>query len=773
MMSKNVLFIKSNIRKSISQIVSICLLIVLSSALMNIILIMFGDFKDDYSRKQKELNCASIDFLYASATTEDLLPELNGLLDSQSQIVGYEVDKTVSGFGTVQFNGGVLSNIVTVTSLSDTRNKTVNKYEIVSSDNQSGVYLSYLFFSGGGFTIGDDVAVSLNGREYVWRVAGFYDALNTGTSNCMDITCILSDELYESVHGENAQMYKVAVKTADGVNAEKYVNTLNAEITSHGFPLVLLDSQIFDNVYSQRYTNATAFQAILVASTAIMVIVMAFVVAISLNNYVNNSIANYGTLKAIGYVSHAMIRPLILEFAVIGLASGIVGVALSYPVLFPICSALESQIGIPYQIKFIPTAAVTTVVLFIAIVTATAYFSVRKIRKIPAISAIRQDKKRKPGVASVNIVKTKISVNTALGLKNCLGNISRSLVVLFVMIGVSFLSGFAVYLSQNVLGNADAVLGLICGQTPDSVVRIDAPRENELVDTLQNSVDVKSFYLYSTQILAPDNHPQINAYIIDGTDGLNDGICIAGKMPQTDEEIAVNKAYASRYGLKIGDRLVMNGNGFTVCGFIQGAYYAGTDCYILRSGYQRIDTLDNLSYYINLNDGADIDAFNKQISATLHPTLVVNQRSYLNNLASMYSTLLKILVVIIIVLSVLIIAFILYVILSILLENKKKEHGILKSLGFVSGEIVYQTVISILPCCLLGTAIGLVFAGAFSNDLIVMNLTNMGIFQFGSKPSPFYLLLCGVALIVFVIVYTVLLSRSVKKIAPHDLFNRE
>ena len=106
-------------------------------------------------------------------------------------------------------------------------------------------------------------------------------------------------------------------------------------------------------------------------------------------------------------------------------------------------------------------------------------------------------------------------------------------------------------------------------------------------------------------------------------------------------------------------------------------------------------------------------------------------------------------------------------------ENKKKEHGILKSLGFVSGEIVYQTVISILPCCLLGAAIGLVFAGAFSNDLIVMNLTNMGIFQFGSKPSPFYLLLCGVALIVFVIIYTVLLSRSVKKIAPHDLFNRE
>lgn len=772
MLSKNELFIKCNIRKSKKQIISACLLILLSAMLLNIIVILFTDFKSDFYRKQKELNCSSFDLLYTDALPTDLRPGIKELLDAQPEIVESEVDRTVGGFGTVQFKDGVISSFITLMSFDDARGKAVNRFEIISSDGKPGVYLSYLFHSG--FCIGDEVAVNVSGHEYHWRIAGFYNALGTGTSTCLDNTCILTDDLYESVSKENFSMYKVSVKAADGVDLSEYRVTVTDKILSEYDSLTFMSFMMFDDIYASRYAFATVFQAILVASAAIMVIVMVFAVAISLNNYIGSNIRNYGTWKSMGYRSSDLIKPLVLEFAGIALIFGVVGAALSYLMLIPINNALENQTGIPYSIRFVPVAAIISVTVSVAIVSLATYLSVRKIKRISAMSAIRQEQKReKAGINAVSLEKAGLSVNTALGLKSCFGGISRSLIVFLVVIGVSFLGGFSVFLSQNVLENTDEVMSLICGQTPDSIVRIGTEEEAGLIDRLKTDGDVEDHYLYFVWPMLPSEYQPIVAYVIENTDNLNRNVCIAGRLPEHDNEIALNKAYALDNGLDINGHMTVNGCEFKVCGLTQGAYCGGYDCYILRGGYEKTAELNEVSYYIDLKDGVDVDAFNSRLTGELHPTAVINQKSYINSLFAMYSMILRVLAVILVMLSLLIIVFVLYVILSILLENKRKEHGILKSLGFVSREIIYQTVISIIPSCLAGTAVGLLLARYFSDDLVIMSIKEIGVFRFGSTPDPVWLTLCGAALLIFIIVYTVILSGSVKKIAPHDLFNRE
>ena len=772
MLSRNELFIKCNVRRSKNQIISVCLLILLSAMLLNIILILFTDFESDFYRQEKELNCSSFDLLYAGMLPKDLSPDLREFLEAQPEIVESDVDKTVGGFGTVQFKDGLISSFITLMSLDDALKKNVSRFEIISSDGNPGVYLGYLFHKS--FDIGDEVAVNVGGHEYHWRIAGFYNALGTGTSTCLDNTCLLTDDLYESVSKEHFSMYKISIKAADGINLPDYRTAVTDEISSEFNSLSFLSFMMFDDLYASRYAFATMFEAILFASALVLIIVMVFAVAISLNNYISGNIRTYGTWKAMGYQSSALIRPLVLEFAGIALIFGIAGVALSYPVFMPVNNALESQTGIPYEIRFVPVAAILSVVVSVAIVALTTYLSVRKIRKISAISAIRQDeKKEKAGTRAVSLSKTRLSANMALGLKNCLGNVSRSLIVFLIVIGVSFLGGFSLFLSQNILGNTDEVMSLICGQTPDSIVRISTLEESALVDKLQNDSDVEDYYLYFVWPVSPKGYEPIVAYVIEDTEHLNQNVCIAGHLPEKDDEIALNKAYALENGLDLDGRMTVNGSEFVVCGLTQGAYCGGWDCYILRGGYEKTTEMNEVSFYIDLKEGVDVDAFNSRFNDDLHPTSVVNQKSYITSLFGMYSTMLKVLVVILVTVSLLIIVFVLYVILSILLETKKKEHGILKSLGFVSREIIYQTVISILPSCLLGTAGGLILAGNFSDDLVVMSLTGIGIFRFGSKPDFLWLALCGAALIVFIIVYTVILSGSVKKIAPHDLFNRE
>lgn len=123
--------------------------------------------------------------------------------------------------------------------------------------------------------------------------------------------------------------------------------------------------------------------------------------------------------------------------------------------------------------------------------------------------------------------------------------------------------------------------------------------------------------------------------------------------------------------------------------------------------------------------------------------------------------------------SIIIASFVLYVLISLLLENKRRENGILKALGFVTKEIVYQVELSIIPISIIATVIGLLVSRKGSGNLVTMLIQDIGIFRFGEATNFIYLFISGLGLIIFTILFIMILSRPIKKISPHELFNRE
>ena len=183
----------------------------------------------------------------------------------------------------------------------------------------------------------------------------------------------------------------------------------------------------------------------------------------------------------------------------------------------------------------------------------------------------------------------------------------------------------------------------------------------------------------------------------------------------------------------IGDEITLAAEGqqqkYLITGFTQNSNNLGKDCLLTREGYQRMGTLQNVSFYLNLKEGTDMDAFHqsvqKQFSGQLHATL--NVRAIIEGSSYVYVSLMKMIVFAMLLLSVLVMAFVLHLLVKMMLQRRKQEYGILKSLGFTTGQLILQTALCFMPAMAVSLAVGLVGWSFLINPLMALFLQEIGI----------------------------------------------
>ena len=83
-------------------------------------------------------------------------------------------------------------------------------------------------------------------------------------------------------------------------------------------------------------------------------------------------------------------------------------------------------------------------------------------------------------------------------------------------------------------------------------------------------------------------------------------------------------------------------------------------------------------------------------------------------------------VLVILGLSVVIIAFVLYLLVRTMLNNKKRDYGILKSLGFTTRQLILQTSLSFMPAIIISAAVGLTIGCISINKLLSLFFCTLG-----------------------------------------------
>ena len=116
-----------------------------------------------------------------------------------------------------------------------------------------------------------------------------------------------------------------------------------------------------------------------------------------------------------------------------------------------------------------------------------------------------------------------------------------------------------------------------------------------------------------------------------------------------------------------------------------------------------------------------------------------------------------------------IIYLILYIIISSVITHKKQELGILKSLGYVNRQLVFQIVGGFMPSTIISTICGVIFCKIFLNNMFIGLFKVVGAYKISFEYPISILVLIAVALILSTFIIAVMLARKIKKIEVYSL----
>jgi putative ABC transport system permease protein len=217
---------------------------------------------------------------------------------------------------------------------------------------------------------------------------------------------------------------------------------------------------------------------------------------------------------------------------------------------------------------------------------------------------------------------------------------------------------------------------------------------------------------------------------------------IEGSIPKTDREVLAEKTYAQRNALEIGGKIDISGQQFTVVGFIEttGNELVASDIYInLRAAQemayqsknlQEVEAFDKTDVNIVFIDAAypNVVAVTQQIKQiatsdesnagktplgqTIGNYNIYTPESFENQISAVFRISDKLIWIISLVISVGAALIVARNTLHNILE-RRKEFGIMKSVGFRSRDIMREVSIETFIQVLVGFAIGLILsAGA-------------------------------------------------------------
>lgn len=776
-MRKLFLIARSNMRKAKGQTVAIVVLILLASMLLNLWLMLSMDYKANFLRYHDKLNAEHVT-LAVDDKDGAVYEFISQTLEGDSGVKEYRLDGCLHMVGTFPYNGGTMNGEFVFMEKQTAQTRAVGKAEIVEDGNlTSGVYLPMLYKSND-YSVGKAIEIFIGSHPVTYTICGFFNSVMLGSHNCALTQIILTADQYAELEELNyaPRATLCSVRLCDKSENLNYEATLKSTV-SERFPNARMVSNCYDIVSQSRYISQGITSSVM-SAMAFFVLLIALVVIISnIINYIQVNIKNLGALKAVGYTSGQLVCSLLLQFLGIAVIAALTGAALSYAFFPAVNSMMIAQTGIPYAIRFLPLPVLISLLILVGSVALSVWLSARRIKKIEPIVALRS------GVQTHNfkrnhvpLEKTKAPLNLALALKTTLSGIKHNITVCITMLVLSLVVVFSGLMTENVIADMTPFLSLIVGEMSDSAVSVQAEAEEDFIKALEADARVEKAYLYTSLNISHVGGAELLATLCDDFSKVNNqSVVYKGRFPKYDNEIAIAAKYAKENDFAVGGEIEITANGKTekylISGFTQITNNLGRDCLLTRQGYERLGEITNVTYYINLAEGVDVDAFNEGIKGdfTGNVNTVINVLATIDGASSVYVSLMAIIVIAILVLSAIIIAFVLYLLVRTMLNNKKRDYGILKSLGFTTKQLILQTAFSFMPAIILSTVVGIIVSCLVINPLMSLFLSSMGIVKCTFDIPVVFATLAGIGLMLLSFGIACLLSLKVKKIAPRNL----
>lgn len=767
----------ANIKKRKSAAISLFILVILASLLLNIGLSIFTRLDSFYEKKTEKLNGAQ--FVSVFSNYNDVQKQIDFIHNYKyTNKVEHEDSLLLPGIE-IAFSKGHLTSTVTI--LNEETKRTLSPIKLVEETEDlkgAKIYAPYIFKTGGGYELGDSLKIEYGKKEYTYKIAGFFEDTLLGNTISGSFKFFLPQTEYKELE-KNLSSTEKSTYIAATLTDESKLSDLNKKY-SKAFPSKGLLTDIKMNTENSKLNYIMPINTIaiiLIAFSFIMLIVALVVVKFRVTNTIDDDIGNIGSLKAIGYTSKQILYSIMTQFMLITVIGGLLGILLSYIALPTLGNIVSASIGLLWTQQFNIWINIFSLFLMIVLVLGVTTLSGMKIKTISPIIALRggiQTHNFKKNRFSLD--KTKFGLHISLGLKNMYVNRKQNIWVMLIVTALTFACAFSSVLYYNFTFDKSSIFKLVGAEQCNVVVMAKAGKKSSNIFPAIKKIDgIKKTGMLS-QKSAIINEETVMAYVSDDFDKLEWNTAFEGRQPRYDNEIAISGAISKSTGKKVGDTIKVTFNQTTKEYLITGLTQQFNDgsmkpISLTLEGYQKLyPSFERDSLSIYLDDTVTSADFTKQLKSQFGDQVIVADmdEAFQSQMSSYIKSIFYIMVLIVI-MTALTVGLILYLIVKTMIIKRKLELGILKALGYTTFQLMTQITMSFLPVVMAGVLLGGIIGCLYTNSILSILFTGLGIFNVSFTVNVLLIIAFCITIVLIAYVVSMLVARRIKHISAHGL----
>lgn len=432
--------------------------------------------------------------------------------------------------------------------------KAVNKVCLLDGtmpELENEIALDRLYAKNNDLSIGDTFSVAGKSLKVVGTVAlSDYSALFHNNTDFMFDTikfgvAVMTDEGFETMgdsHIHYSYSWKYDTPPADSNGSE-------AKEMAEDFMKSISTKTALTNFIPRCSSNAINFagddmggdRVMFLTMMYILIVIIAFVFAITTSNTISRESNVIGTLRASGYTKAELIRHYMSAPVIVLFIAAVAGNILGYTLFknFMADLYLGSYSLTSYKTLWNATAFVETTIVPIAIMMLINFVMLARMLSLSPLKFIRRDLKRRQKKKAFKL-NTKIRIMTRFKLRVIFQNIPNYITI---FVGV-FFAGFILVFGTMFTPLLDYVADETIANMPASHQYIlKSPIETE-------TADAEKYCIGSLKTPGNDFTENISIYgISDDSSYINADL--------SEEKVYISSAYSDKYGLHKGDEITL------------------------------------------------------------------------------------------------------------------------------------------------------------------------------------------------------------------------
>lgn len=776
---------RNNLKKKKSDVVVLTGLITLAALLLYISVFVLSNIGKVVDKAYELTNAAD----WYSLNTETAAEDMDEIFAGRREVESFEETPVYfvpnSGFS---INGVKMETeyMFLLAPMEEERNicRLYPAYEGELSDDE--IILPYYIKNTFGVRKGDAFGLMVEGQAYEFKIAGFQeDPLFANPMTVSAYKCYITGKRAEEMAAKEDVVLpymEYKAKLADGTDSNRFLVEISDEINEK-IPEAAQSFQfsfIWDSMrYGDTMMASIGMGIVLVFATLLTGIAL-IITRFSIGNFCEMNLKNIGVLRASGYKESQLTGSFVMEMLLVSVTGCAIGLCISALTGGFLGELMSAVMGLSWNQGFDFKSAAVVLAVCIPMTLLVAWHSSRKCLKISILDALRQ------GIATHNFHKNYFPLEKSgqplalnLGLKSIFYAKAKNLGILLIVmaLGTVCCIGFGMY--QDFAADTDNMLRLVGVETGDAAyLGEDLEAFGKEVETCsyvekvlyESSGDIKLAYDGREESVTCDfwDHPEL----------IENENVLAGRIPEFDNEIMLSVVICEQLGIEIGDVVYVKGSGketdYILSGIDQKINNMGRKALMTTEGGERLNGSVSCSQLcVYGKEGILGEELVELLNSDYPGRAAINAAKMAEETLWVVTLVIGLLCGVFVAVTVFVVCLVVSLLLKTKIIREKKNYGVYKALGFTTGQLLMQTVLSSLPVIAAGAVLGSLLSDFVSKPFIILCLKIIGIYQYQISVSGIFKIITVAIISVAGLLAAVLTGMRIRKIEPVKLLAEE